>query len=270
MIRILLSIVLALSTTGAHATQAGNVRARDDLGRTIELPRPARRIATLSPHATELVVEAGAGDELVAVAVASASTPRIDTLPKIGGPGPLNRELLMALRPDLVIAWYSGNRNSDLAWLDTIGIPVYLSEPATLDHVANSIRAIGELTGHESLAKQSAARFERRSVTPCFSLPELPAYVSIWDHPTMSVGGRHWLNDVLQASGYRNALRGVELGVFAISTEAAYQFADVSRIDLQRAFNGSEADELADLLSRPGPRLADAVSLLCKRRLGQK
>ncbi len=238
----------------------------DDLGTAIELSRPAQRIVTLSPHATELVVAAGAARQLVAVAVASPSTPETDGLPRIGGPGPLDREFLLALQPDLVVAWHSGNRRNDLDWLEAAGIPLFKSEPASLDDVAANIRAMGQLTGHPQTAAASAATFEQATGTPCSALALLPAYVEVWDRPTMSVGGRHWINAALRTGGFSNALHAQDRGVFVIADEAAFGYRGYPRISLKRTFDGSKDDRLADLLSRPGPRLGDAVEELCNKR----
>ncbi len=261
------SLALLICSIGScFADPVHPTAAVDDLGNTIELSGPAQRIVTLSPHATELVVAAGAARQLVAVAVASPSTPETHGLPRIGGPGPLDREYLLSLQPDLIVAWHSGNRRSDLDWLDAAGIPLFQSEPASLDDVAANIRAIGRLTGHASTAAARAAAFEQATATPCSALALLPAYVEVWDRPTMTVGGRHWINAALRTGGFSNVLHAQDRGVFVIADEAALRYRGYPRISLKRTFDGSNDDRLADLLSRPGPRLADAVAALCDKR----
>jgi len=242
--------------------------AHDDLGREISLAQAARRILTLSPHATELVVAAGAGEQLVGIAAGAAQSGKLGALPRIGGPGSLDREALLALRPDLVIGWQSGNRAGDLDWIDRTGIALYRSEPASLRGIAESIRDIGLLSGTQAAAEESVRQFERGTSTACAHLPPQPAYVEIWEYPPMSVGGRHWINDVLLAAGYRNAFGDIDRGVFHIATEAALAQAHLPAVSTIRRHDGSRADHLADILSIPGPRLVEAIQLLCQRRIG--
>jgi iron complex transport system substrate-binding protein len=258
------AILATLSIAAAHAATVV-----DDDGTRVTLAQPASRIVTLSPHATDLVVAAGAADRLVAVAAFSELPPKWRQLPRIGGAGAIDRESLTAWRPDLVVAWPSGNRPADIAWLRNSAIPLFASEPTELHQVAAAIRAIGELAGTASVANAAARSFETGLMTPCRQMPKLPAYVTVWEQPAMTVGGRHWLNEVLALAGFSNTMREIDLGVFAASTEAALASSGAYPISLMRRFDHGKADELADLLSRPGPRLAEAVQRLCALRLQQ-
>ena len=83
----------------------------------------------------------------------------------------------------------------------------------------------------------------------------------------MTIGGRHWINDVLGAAGYRNVFAELDRGVFHIAPEAVLAYEDLPRISLNRPSGRGREDPLADLLARPGPGLAEAVQLLCHRRL---
>lgn len=237
----------------------------DETGREVALAAPARRIVTLAPHATELVIAAGAADRLVAIAAGSAPPPGLAAVPRIGGAGPLDREALLAMRPDLVIGWQSGNRAADLDWLARVGVPLYRSEPRDLDDIGRSIRSIGALAGTAAVAAAAAQGFTAAVQTACAGLPRLPALVLVWGRPPMTVGGRHWINAVLHAAGFRNRFAEVPAGVFQVAPEALLAAGPVHRLSL---VPGSADDPLlADLLSRPGPRLAMAVERLCLRRL---
>jgi len=255
-------LVLLLAAAGSHAAAV-----HDDLGHSVALAQPAQRIVTLAPHATELVVAAGAGARLAGIAAGGTNTGSLSALPRIGGPGALDREALLALRPDLVIAWHTGNRATDLDWIERSGMPLYRSEPRSLRDVALTIRNIGELSGNPRQAGAAARAFEQQLNTACAELPAQAAYVMVWERPAMSVGGRHWINDVLRAAGYRNAFAHLERGVFKVAPEAAYRYREMPVISLVRGGDRAGDDQLADLLSRPGPRLGEAVQQLCRRRL---
>jgi len=252
----------------AHGSQALSVR--DDLGTVVHLPSPAKRIITLSPHATELVMAAGAADRLVGISATGTGADQLDQLPRIGGHGGIDREALLALAPDLVIGWQSGNRAGDLDWIAANGIALYRSEPASLQDIARTLRDIGTLSDTPAQAETAAHRFQQAfDDAPCGSLPPRPVYVVVWERPAMSVGGRHWINAILAATAHRNVLANRDQGVFHIASEAAMAYAPLAQISLVRRFDGSLQDRLADLLSRPGPRIAEAVSLLCAKRLSE-
>ena len=264
MIRVLLAVAC---TAWIGTAAAETLSVQDDTGREVRLHGPARHIVTLAPHATELAVAAGASAQLVAIAVGHEPAAELRHLPRVGGPGALDRERLLALRPDLVIAWQSGNRPSDLDWITHSGIALFRSEPRTLADVSRAIRAVGTLAGRQQDGMRGAAAFDAALQTPCIDLPRLPVYVEVWDRPAMSLGGSHWLNAVLHAAGWKNILTEYPYGVIPLAAETMIGAARLPQVSLLRRHDDSTADHLADLLSRPGPRLAEAVQLLCRRRL---
>jgi iron complex transport system substrate-binding protein len=138
-----------------------------------------------------------------------------------------------------------------------------------LDDIARAMRDIGRLSGNTNRAEGAARAFEQALVTPCARLSLQPAYVTVWERPAMTVGGRHWINGVLRRAGYRNVFAGLDRGVFHVAPEAAYAYRSLPDISLTQGFERDPADRLADLLSRPGPRLGEAVQILCARRLSQ-
>src|SRR5690606_7036341 len=106
---------------------AAAVSVIDDAGATITLEQPARRIVTLSPHAAELVHAAGGGEYLIGVSEFSDYPPAVKTLPSLGSSAALDIERILALKPDLIVAWSSGNSARQLARLKQMGFPVYQS-----------------------------------------------------------------------------------------------------------------------------------------------
>ncbi len=239
----------------------------DDTGRAVILAHPAQRIVTLAPHATELVVAAGAANRLVAIAAGYTPAGISPVPPLVGGPGALDREALLALQPDLVIGWQTGNRAADLDWIARTGVALYRSEPGSLADIAAAIRALGTLAGSEATAQAAASAFEQASITPCAMLPMRPAFVLIWEAPPMSVGGRHWINDVLRTAGFRNLFAGLDRGVFPIAPEALLAAQQATQIRLLPRAPAAGDALPAELLSRPGTRLPEAVQRLCELRL---
>jgi iron complex transport system substrate-binding protein len=261
---------LFLSTLVLAAAAGSAPTVIDDTGARVELDAPARRIVTLAPHATELVYAAGAGGRLVAVESASDHPPAARELPRIGGAGALDRERLLELAPDLVVAWHSGNRPDDLDWLARQGVAVYRTEPVSLDDVARAVRDLGELAGTRERAEQAAAAWETALAHACRpgSAPRR-ALVVLWDRPLMVYGGAHWINEVLARAGYVNVFDDVRRGVFSPSPEAvlaAGAEVGLTATDIEPERLGvGHVRSLPEAASRPSPRLAGVIRALCAR-----
>lgn len=221
---------------------------------------PATRVISLAPHTTELVIAAGGQSRLIAAVPADAKLlPPTRALNVIGG---LDREMILRLNPDLAIAWRTGNRASDIAWLHNQGIRVYLSEPTDMARIAADIRAIGRLLGTDGQARAAARAFMRDSLTECAQLPGQEVYIEVWNHPAMTIGGRHWLNDALSRVNLKNTWRNIERPVFSVDREALLAKADLPVVSLR---DGRPLG--SRLLGRPGPLLASAIQRLCEQRL---
>ena len=133
--RLLLSLCLLAA---AAAAQAGIV-VHDDAGRTVRLAAPARRIVSLAPHITENLYAAGAGSHIVGVSAYSDYPAAAKKLPRVGSAASLDLEAILALKPDLVIAWDSGNQAGQLAKLRALGLPLFVSRPLKLGDIATGL-----------------------------------------------------------------------------------------------------------------------------------
>src|SRR3954447_10087253 len=97
--------ILTLACLAAAASAFAGVSALDSDGRRIELARPAQRIISLAPHVTEQLFAAGAGKSLVAVSEYSDYPEEARRLPQVASSGGIDLERVLALNPDLVVAW---------------------------------------------------------------------------------------------------------------------------------------------------------------------
>ncbi|MDX1381546.1 MAG: helical backbone metal receptor, partial [Xanthomonadales bacterium] len=124
----LLGLCCALAALpGPAVSSTGIVLAQAD-GGTLRLTAPAGRIVTLSPHLAEGLYAAGAGDRLVATVEYSGFPPAAAVLPRVGDAFRLDIERIVALRPDLVVAWDTGNPRPAVAQLRALGLPVWSVE----------------------------------------------------------------------------------------------------------------------------------------------
>jgi len=126
---------------------------------------PAQRIVALSPHLAELAFAAGAGRQLVGVVRHSDYPPAVRDLPQTGDAARVDFERIAMLTPDLVLAWRSGNPAGDVARVEQLGFPVFVTEPAHLTDIPRLLRAIGVLAGTRPAAETarpaSSARLRR-------------------------------------------------------------------------------------------------------------
>lgn len=199
-------ILLHGLSLGHHAL--ADIRVTDDLGREVTLEQPAQRLIALAPHIVENVYSAGAGDRLLAAVDYSDYPPEARALPPLGSAQSVSVEAILALEPDLVLMWATGNSRTLRQQLERLGVEVYVDEPRTLEDVARSVRAIGTLTGTRDVANRAAQRYldtltalrdRYRSQTP------IGVLYQVWHQPLQTLNGEHLVSDVIRLCGGRNA-----------------------------------------------------------------
>ncbi len=131
----------------------------DDTGATVTLAQPAQRIVSLAPHTTELLFAVGAGKQIVGAVDYSDYPEAAKLIPRVGGYSGFDLERVVMLKPDLVVAWRSGNADAAVEKLQQLGLKVYLSEPRALDDVATNLERLAILTGHLPAGQQAAADY---------------------------------------------------------------------------------------------------------------
>lgn len=282
-VRSLLSVlaVLIMSST----TRGAWVEVEDDTGRLIRLQEPAQRIISLAPHITENIFAAGAGARLVGVSAYSNFPPEAQQLPQISSFSNINAEAVLALRPDLVVAWVTGNPRDAVERLEGLGLTVFRSEPRRLADIAANIEAIGMLAGTQEQAARIAHVLRARlaeMTTRYAQRAVLRAFYQVWDTPLMTVNGAHIISDALQLCGAVNVFASLRLAAPIVSIEAVIAAApDViilssetgreedwvrawQRFDALPAVQGARfVMASAEAMGRHTPRLFDEVEKLC-------
>jgi iron complex transport system substrate-binding protein len=145
-----------------HETARSDIQVTDDAGQRVTLRKPAQRIVSLAPHITELLFAVGAGAAVVGTSEFSDYPEAARALPRVGGGGGLDLEAILALQPDLVIAWKSGNPAGQARRLEQLGVPVFFSEPSRLEDITFSLEKFGQLTGRREEAHIQALAFAER------------------------------------------------------------------------------------------------------------
>ena len=186
---------------------AAPVSVVDFSGRTVTLPAPATRIVALAPHSVENLYSAGAGHKLVGVVSSSDFPAEASDIPRVGSYDAYSIEAIASAEPDLILVWGSGNGTRTMAKLETLGIPVFVSEPRQLQDIPRDIRALGILAGSESASEAEAQRIEQglKELQQHYSQKQaLKVMYEIWNDPLQTINGEHLISQVITLCGGRN------------------------------------------------------------------
>jgi len=277
----MLAVVFLAAASLAHA----ELRVVDDYGRTVALDAPARRVVSLAPHLTELMYAAGAGERMVGAVAYSDYPPAACKLPQVGSQAAINLEEIVALRPDLVIAWPNAGSVRAVERIASLGIPVFRSEPRELEDIARTLETLGRLAGTEADARAAARKFRARAAqleVRYAGRPVVRVFYQVWDRPLVTVNGDHVISKVMRLCGGRNVMAELPGIAPEIDRERVLRAdpevilasgADDARpawLDDWRTYPALTAVRLGelhairpDLLQRHTPRLLDGAEEIC-------
>lgn len=192
--------------TGARTEVASAIEVVDDAGRTVRLDAPARRILSLIPARTDLLLAIGAADRLIA-RTRYDDDPRLAHLPSLGDALTPSVEWIAAEQPDLVIAWPDTRSRDVVHRLIELGIPVYGSRVESLDDVNRAIGHVGQLLGLEARADSiaHAIRATHDRVRAAVARRDRPGVLYLIGlDPVMAAGPGTFIDELIGIAGGRN------------------------------------------------------------------
>jgi len=217
------ALFLACFAAICSVAAAQSISVADDRGRRVVLAAPAQRIIVLAPSLAELAFAAGAGGRLVGVARHSDFPPAAREITQVGDAARIDFERIVALKPDLILAWKSGNSPTDVSRLEGLGYPAFVSEPARLSDIPRLLRAIGALAGTLPAAGKTAAEFEREigALRGRYAKARtVRVFYQIWHRPLLTVNGAHMISDAIALCGGENVFADVTQLTPSITLEA--------------------------------------------------
>lgn len=291
------SVATEAVATEAPATQAPTevsaaaLTFTDGLGREITLDGPAQNVISLAPSNTEILFAIGAGDQVIGRDALSDYPEEAKSVADIGSTfDALNTELIVSLNPDLVLA-AEINNPEQVKQLEDLGVTVYyLKNPLTLEEMYGNLEIVAQLTGHEQEAASLIESLKARVATVDEKIAPISSRFSVFYEldatdpakPYTAGKGTFITQLIDRAGGYNIAadLEGypqmsLEQVVaadpaFIILGDARYGVSPESIAqrpgweNLSAVKNGSVLPFNDDLVSRPGPRLVDALEELAK------
>jgi len=141
---------------------AADVHLRQADGSDLRLAEPVNRLITLAPHLAEGVFAAGAGEQLIATVEFSEYPAAALDIARVGDAFRLDVERIVALKPDLVIAWDSGNPRPAVEQLRMLGLVVWSVEIREPQGIPAFIESVGHATGHGTAAEAEGRRLRQR------------------------------------------------------------------------------------------------------------
>jgi iron complex transport system substrate-binding protein len=258
---------------------------KDDDGNTVTLQKPALRVIALAPHITELLFAAGGGSHVVGVVSYSDFPEEAKKIPQIGSNRELDLERIMALKPDLIVVWRHGSSERQVEMVRKLGVPMFHSEPPTLDAIADSVDKLGQLMGTEAVARPAAdgLRGQLAGLRKRYSnRPVVRSFYQVWDKPLYTLGGRHIVSDALRLCGGENIFAKLSLPAPVVGVEAVLQenpeaifataeknYGGVSMWKPYPTLTAVRNDNLftidGQLLNRAGPRMIAGTAQLCEK-----
>lgn len=279
----LLFLIWALSVSLQIVAE---IRVVDDFGDELVLSSPALRIVSLAPHITELIYAAGAGEQLVGVVSYSDYPEAAKSIQLIGSYNKVSFENIVAVRPDLILAWGSGNGLETIDRLKSLGLKVHVNEPRRLEDVAEIIRQYGLLTGNENIANQAATNFINRyqELRETYqNKKNISVFYEVWNEPLLTINGAHLISDVIRLCGGTNIFNDAIPIAPKISIESVIRRnpeviiasgMDTARPEWLDDWENWPSIEAVknhhlyfippDLLQRHTPRLLDGADQLCR------
>lgn len=202
---------------------AAEIRVTDDLGNEIVLDQPAQRIVSLAPNITELLFFVGAGKQIIGADEYSNYPEAAKKIPRVNNYAAANYELILSLKPDVVIAWQTGNGDKIVDRIRQLGLPIFVIEPRRLKDIPDIFMRLGNLTGHALQAKQQGMAFTRQLNALAVQYERkkpVSVFYQIWNEPLITLNGEHLVSDVIALCGGENVFAEAAPLVPYVSIEA--------------------------------------------------
>jgi iron complex transport system substrate-binding protein len=201
-----------LGETGCtnHVSRTGEKNAADmatytdGIGRKVRLPKHPMRIISLAPDVTETLYLLGAQDRLIGDTTWCNWPEDAKKKPKIGDLLNPNYEMILAAKPDLVIASTAGNEEGAVMKLSRMGIPVYVSAPRSVEKIFQSVEDIGRITDCEARGRQLVVQMKDRLNNVkrrIAGLPPVRAFFITWFDPLLAPGKDTFENEAIRWAG---------------------------------------------------------------------
>ncbi|MCY2688479.1 ABC transporter substrate-binding protein [Salinimicrobium sp. TH3] len=183
----------------------------DQLNRKLELKDLPRRIVSLVPSQTELLVDMGLRKKIVGVTKFCVHPEDLRKEKKVvGGTKQVHYDRIKALAPDVILCNKEENTEEMVTELEKIA-PVHVSNVMTIDDSLELIRQYGKMFREYGKALEIAEKitFLRDEFQEEMnSVPQRKVAYFIWKNPWMVAGKDTFIDHLLELNRFKNAFSG--------------------------------------------------------------
>jgi len=249
------------------------------------------RYVSLAPATTEILFALGCEKEIVGVSSFCNYPPAAKQKENVGSFSAPNIENILSLRPDIIFCT-GMEQTPTVLELRHLNFKVYVSSPATIPELFDSIAEIGALTHKEKEAQRLVTEMKaglealQKSVSQLNGYKKEKIFVEIWGEPLITagrgslvdelitfLGGINIANDVPRSFCYFNSeqviLRNPDCIILAYMTKDSPEALMKKRFgwkSISAVKNGRVYSDInPDLILRPGPRIVEGARELSKR-----
>jgi len=276
-------LFLMLSQSLFNCLYASEIKEAEAL--LIAQKKGAQRIIALSPHSVELLYAIGAGDRIIGTLEYADYPEAALDIPRIGNFNGIQIEKVVELQPDLIIAWKTGNKSSDIEKLKSLGFKIYHSHPQNISEISKELRTLGKLTGlidkAEIAAQKVSAQYQ--SIKNRYNdKKSVSVFYQLWHDPIRTIGPNNWTQSLIDDCNGRNIFDDAMSQYPVVSLESVLvknpqviviphhsgRTDDKKKLwqkwpDIKAVNNHNINIINGDLLHRFSPRAIDGLSILC-------
>ncbi len=166
-----------------------------------------QRIVALAPHIVEMLFDIGAGEQIVGTVEYADYPEAALKIPRIGGYHGIQIEKILALKPDLVIVWKTGNKVSDIETMEKLGLKIIYSQPYKIEDVADELRYFGKLIGHQAQSETVANRYEKKLKKlrqQHANIEPMKIFYQLWPEPMRTINKDTLINQMIEVCQGQN------------------------------------------------------------------
>jgi iron complex transport system substrate-binding protein len=263
----------------------------DEIGRQVKVVATPKRIVSLAPSITEILFALDLGKQVVGVTSYCNYPVEATKIAQVSDTLHPNLEMIISLKPDLVLISTASQLEQFMAKLAEVGIPVFVIKSQSVEGVLSSIELVGQVTNHKEQAKNLTGSLKKRletvkEQTQGKTAPKV--FFIVGTEPLITAGNGAFVTDLINLAGGKSISDDVTTEWPAYSIESV--IARTPEIILSPGAHNFDASDTqsaktalpkglevtpavqnertyqidGDLILRPGPRIIDGLEQMTK------
>ncbi|MGE7604654.1 ABC transporter substrate-binding protein [Peribacillus sp. NPDC097675] len=260
----------------------------DDSGKEITFDKIPETVVSLQPSNTEILYALGVGDKVIGATDYDNYPEKAKEVERVSDSMTINSEKIIALKPDLIMAYTIGDEAA-LKPLEDAGIPIFIIKSAVnFDDVYGDINQIAEVMGVKKKGNELVQTIQTQIKDVEDKVASVDSkektYFEISPSPEIyTAGAETFQQEILASAGIENIFvdqKGwakiadeevIKRNPNTIITTVGYVENAVNEIKSRKGWGDVDAVKKnqvyqlnEDVMSRPGPRIGEAVELTAK------